>query len=194
MKWFESIHISLTNLIFQQKFIPTQRKQSVYQSRIVVGDNWFSSHANQKGVPYDVLSLLCRCENWLNFAWKWLFFLSFNLSRPFLFPSFSMWVVIPLRQDHIDVGARTGSPPVQISPISSSFYPNARHVSKKSKGTKQTTLKKLNLFFSQQPNSLVKPTGPLATSNSRAVAANPTAAAMALHQHHHSAAKTANIS
>ena len=83
MKWFESIHISLTNLIFQQKFIPTQRKQSVYQSRIVVGDNWFGSHANQNGVPYDVLSLLCRCENWLNFAWKWLFFFIFQFISSF---------------------------------------------------------------------------------------------------------------
>ena len=64
-------------------------------------------------------------------------------------------------------------------------------VKKISKGTKQTTLKKLNLLFSQQPNSLVKPTGPLATSHSRAAA---TAAAMAIHQHHHNAAKTANIS
>ena len=43
----------------------------------------------------------------------------------------------------------TGSPPIQISPISSSFYPDARHVSKKiSNGTKQAT-QKTKLFLSR---------------------------------------------
>ena len=61
----------------------------------------------------------------------------------------------------------TGSPSVQISPISSYFYPDARHVPKKyPKAQNKPPKKKTNLLFSQQPTSLAKP-GPLVISHSR---------------------------
>lgn len=62
-------------------------------SRIVVGDNWFGSHAKNKQKSHMMYSLYfvnVSRDNWLNFAWKWFVLLSFNLSRPFLFPSFSV--------------------------------------------------------------------------------------------------------